>query len=78
MRTIGVSNFGVTHLRALLALAPRIRPAVNQVELHPYLPQTALRALCEAEGIRLVRRRQRHPADVRAGTSCLYRHLRGG
>ncbi|KAJ3115582.1 hypothetical protein HDU96_000406 [Phlyctochytrium bullatum] len=38
VRTIGVSNFSATKLKELLAEA-RIKPAVNQVELHPYLPQ---------------------------------------
>ena len=55
VRAIGVSNFGERHLRALLAHRPRIPPAVNQIERHPYLQQPGLRTLCEAEGIRLVR-----------------------
>lgn len=49
-RAIGVSNFTERHLRELLARC-EVRPAVNQVELHPFLPQTSLRALCAAEGI---------------------------
>ncbi|KAI0761639.1 Aldo/keto reductase [Trametes elegans] len=51
-RTIGVSNFSITTLTALLAHAT-ITPAVNQVELHPCLPQHALLAFCAAHGIRL-------------------------
>ena len=37
-RTIGVSNFNVQLLLDLLSYA-EIKPAVNQIELHPYLPQ---------------------------------------
>ncbi|PQM47076.1 putative oxidoreductase [Mycobacterium talmoniae] len=42
IRSIGVSNFEPEHLRALID-ATGIVPAVNQVELHPRFPQTALR-----------------------------------
>ena len=45
MRAIGVSNFTVKHLQELLEIAT-IKPTVNQVELHPYLPQTALVKFC--------------------------------
>jgi hypothetical protein len=50
VRAIGVCNFTEAHLDALLPHC-RIRPAVNQVELHPYLPQDALVAYCQARGI---------------------------
>ena len=40
--SIGVSNFEPEHLRAVID-ATGIVPAVNQVELHPLLPQQALR-----------------------------------
>ena len=36
-RSIGVSNFNVQLTLDLLSYA-RVRPAVNQIELHPYLP----------------------------------------
>lgn len=42
-RAIGVSNFTPTHLRKLF-LATDIKPALNQVELHPFFPQVELRA----------------------------------
>ena len=42
-KAIGVSNFHEHHLRRLFG-ATEIRPAVNQIELHPYLAQDALRA----------------------------------
>jgi diketogulonate reductase-like aldo/keto reductase len=41
-RAIGVSNFSGEHLRRLLEGA-EVVPAVNQVELHPYFTQPALR-----------------------------------
>jgi diketogulonate reductase-like aldo/keto reductase len=50
LRAIGVSNFMVRHLQELLAHA-RTVPAVNQVELSPFLQQHDLRALCRAHGI---------------------------
>jgi 2,5-diketo-D-gluconate reductase A len=42
-RAIGVSNFNAHHLRRLFA-DTGIRPAVNQIEIHPYLAQDELRA----------------------------------
>ena len=51
-RAIGVSNFLVHHLDALLA-ACEIAPMVNQVELHPRLSQPGLRAFCKTRGIQL-------------------------
>jgi diketogulonate reductase-like aldo/keto reductase len=50
LRAIGVSNFMVRHLQELLAHA-RTVPAVNQVELSPFLQQRNVRALCRARGI---------------------------
>jgi len=52
VRSIGVSNFTVAMLLDLLTYA-KITPAVNQVELHPYLPQTALVDFCKQHGIAL-------------------------
>jgi len=43
VRAIGVSNFTERHLRRLFA-ETSVRPALNQIELHPYLPQDGLRA----------------------------------
>lgn len=47
---IGVSNFPVALLMDLLSYA-RIKPAVLQVELHPYLQQPRLLEFCKREGI---------------------------
>jgi 2,5-diketo-D-gluconate reductase A len=49
-RSIGVSNFQVAHLQQL-ASATDQAPAVNQIELHPYLHNQQVRAYDEAHGI---------------------------
>lgn len=49
-KAIGVSNYMVQHLNELLAEASVV-PAVNQIELSPFLQQREVRALCEARGI---------------------------
>lgn len=49
-RAIGVSNFQPAHLRALLD-ATGTAPAVNQIELHPWLQQRPLRAFHAEHGI---------------------------
>ncbi|MBB4660967.1 aldo/keto reductase [Conexibacter arvalis] len=50
VRSIGVSNFQPAHLRRLLA-ETGVVPAVNQIELHPYLQQRELRAFHAEHGI---------------------------
>lgn len=50
VRSIGVSNFATEHLRTLID-GTGIVPAVNQIELHPRLPQQELRALHAELGI---------------------------
>ena len=42
-KSIGVSNFNAHHLRKLFS-ETEVRPAVNQIEVHPYLAQDDLRA----------------------------------
>ncbi|SFO32832.1 2,5-diketo-D-gluconate reductase A [Geodermatophilus obscurus] len=42
-RAIGVSNFNPHHLRRLFA-ETTVRPAVNQIEVHPYLANDEVRA----------------------------------
>jgi 2,5-diketo-D-gluconate reductase A len=49
-RSIGVSNFQVAHLVRVLAEAD-VAPAVNQIELHPYLLNDEVRAYGEEHGI---------------------------
>jgi len=50
VRAIGVSNFQPHHLRDLFA-SSEVRPAVNQIEVHPYLSQDELRAFDADHGI---------------------------
>jgi 2,5-diketo-D-gluconate reductase A len=49
-RAIGVSNFQIRHLDRLLK-ETEVVPAVNQIELHPYLTQEPLRAFHARHGI---------------------------
>jgi len=49
-RAIGVSNFSAEHLRTLIDRTDVV-PAVNQVEIHPYFSQPALRAVHADLGI---------------------------
>jgi len=49
-RSIGVSNFNLEHLERLGSETETV-PAVNQVELHPYLAQRELRAYQRDHGI---------------------------
>lgn len=47
----GVSNYGIKHLEELLATKPRIVPAVNQIEVHPFNTRTNITSFCEKHGI---------------------------
>ncbi|KAI0817537.1 aldo-keto reductase [Xylaria sp. FL0064] len=50
VKAIGVSNFNILKIRKLIENA-RVTPAVNQVELHPYLPQHDLVQFCRDNGV---------------------------
>ncbi|UNK69450.1 aldo/keto reductase [Microbacterium sp. H1-D42] len=50
VRAIGVSNFMVEHLRALLE-STDVVPAVNQIEVHPYFQQRDVQAFGAEHGI---------------------------
>ncbi len=50
VRAIGVSNFLGHHLDELLSFA-RVKPMVNQIEMHPYLPQRETLRCNQAHGI---------------------------
>jgi diketogulonate reductase-like aldo/keto reductase len=50
VRSIGLSNFKAEEIEEILQTA-RIKPAVNQIELHPYLNQQALREYCAKKNI---------------------------
>lgn len=50
VRAVGVSNFGVHHLEGL-AEAKLEPPAVNQIELHPFLQQEKIVSYCKKNNI---------------------------
>ena len=50
VRSIGVSNFHISHLRRLADETETV-PSVNQIELHPRRPQEQLREFHAAHGI---------------------------
>lgn len=52
VRSIGVSNFQVSHLEAL-AKVSSVTPVINQVEYHPMLIQTELKAYLEDHNIQM-------------------------
>ena len=49
-KAIGVSNYNIQHLQELLSDC-KIKPHVNQVEVHPHYPQKDLLAFCKANDI---------------------------
>lgn len=51
-KAIGLSNFMIPHLEDVLGMC-EIKPAVNQVEFHPWLVQPDLLAFCQANQIQL-------------------------
>ncbi|KAL2020065.1 hypothetical protein VTK56DRAFT_8869 [Thermocarpiscus australiensis] len=52
-RAIGISNFNILKTKRILEIA-KIIPAVNQVEIHPYLPQHELFEFSARHGILLM------------------------
>ena len=52
IRAIGLSNFNPHHVEALLKYA-RIKPVVNQIEIHPYMTQQEVAGQIFARGIQV-------------------------
>ncbi|WP_414517010.1 aldo/keto reductase [Nostoc sp. PCC 9305] len=52
-KSIGLSDIGLERLKEIVAVA-RIKPAVVQVESHPYLPEWDLLKFCQQQGIILL------------------------
>lgn len=52
VRSIGVSNFGESHINHILTHGNAV-PAVNQIEVHPFLPRQNLVDLCQKHGIKI-------------------------
>ncbi|MBE18576.1 MAG: aldo/keto reductase [Thaumarchaeota archaeon] len=50
VKAIGVSNFGIHHIKEILSWA-EIGPCINQIELSPFLQRTELVNFCKANGI---------------------------
>jgi diketogulonate reductase-like aldo/keto reductase len=50
VQSIGVSNFNVNHLEQLMG-ATKVVPAVNQIELHPFLQRREVVSFCKKHGI---------------------------
>jgi diketogulonate reductase-like aldo/keto reductase len=42
----GVSNYGVAHIEELMASNPRVKPVINQIEVHPFNTQVNIRETC--------------------------------
>ncbi|CAN8104663.1 unnamed protein product [Discula destructiva] len=51
VKMAGVSNYGVRHIEELMASNPKVRPVINQIEVHPFNTQTAIRETCARHGI---------------------------
>src|ERR1700739_2880627 len=49
-RAIGLSDITLEKVQEIVAIV-RIKPAVVQVESHPYLPEWELRSFCQEHGI---------------------------
>ncbi|CAM0142116.1 hypothetical protein VKS41_004183 [Umbelopsis sp. WA50703] len=53
VKSIGVSNYGINHLKELLGSNPNIRPVVNQLEIHPWNTRTELANFCKDQNIEI-------------------------
>lgn len=51
-KAIGVCNFDIEHLERIMEECD-VKPAVNQVEFHPYLQQKELREFCKKHDIQI-------------------------
>ncbi|WIK64447.1 aldo/keto reductase [Gleimia hominis] len=49
-KSIGVSNFQVDHLQKVLDEGS-VKPAINQIEVHPFLPNNEVREFCQSHDI---------------------------
>jgi len=51
IRDIGVSNFGIHHLKEFFEAFPDHPPTVNQVEIHPWLNREELAVFCKEHNV---------------------------
>ena len=59
VKSIGISNFSVQKIQDLLKYA-KIKPAVNQVELHPYFRNEKLHKYCDEQVCTVVSTKHNH------------------
>ena len=52
-RSLGVSNFGVHHLKALSELGLE-QPSVNQIQIHPWYQNTDIVRYCQRNNIAII------------------------
>ncbi|CAK5268683.1 unnamed protein product [Mycena citricolor] len=52
VKSIGISTFGVRHIKEILEMGLAV-PAVNQIDLHPFMIRTEIVNLCHEHGISL-------------------------
>lgn len=52
LKAIGLSNFSVKQIQEILDIC-EVKPALMQVECHPYYPANAVKTFCEEHGIAL-------------------------
>lgn len=50
VKHLAISNFQPWHIKELMSIA-KIKPEINQLELHPWLPQSEIVACCKEHGI---------------------------
>jgi len=54
VRMAGVSNYGVKHIEELMTWEDlRVKPVVNQIEMHPFNTQVEIREVCDKHGIKI-------------------------
>jgi diketogulonate reductase-like aldo/keto reductase len=51
LKSIGVSNYGERHLKELFERQPKIKPCVNQIDLHPFMQRSDLVRFCQVHDI---------------------------
>ena len=52
VKSIGLSNFKEDHIKEILKIC-KIKPVINQIELHPYAQRKQLVKFCEENGIKI-------------------------
>ena len=52
VRSIGLSNFNVDQVEEIMKMCT-VKPAINQIELHPYAQRKGIVKICEENGIKV-------------------------